>query len=412
MEGIRTFGDNRPLDQDGLATIFDYFRRQKESGEIELKPGVYNGVMVVRKSAYREIYTHSGDENYQAYLGRHMVVLNEMLDEAGAGVKAELKALVVVDDEVQVPTGIEPFWSQMGLPFDGLWTENNYDPTKEAYWDSGTRINRGLVHELMHAFLSCPDMYPLQYGFSDAFFPISTGTMVGMERDFVKNFIEKDGVLGEVMALGVSLDNLPSHWQEYSFADRNDRPPSMMDNCHPRIGEYIGWLLKSRRDIHNMSEVGRQRCWSFVDMVAGENVFDFGSKFSGGRIRVHRTQGTFTQRSFQSVFEGEIDGEGRVLVGDPFRTALRDNNGLIPAHQAVLLVEVVDKNGDRFVRYLDICDFSLGLGEKAEKAKRGRLEMKMNLAGIDESPQEMDWRIGYRRWYKNNLPKIGHQTIK
>ena len=127
-----------------------------------------------------------------------------------------------------------------------------------------------------------------------------------------------------------------------------------------------------------------------------------GEDYEGAEMRVWRTNGDWSTKHLDDppIFTGTVES-GEVEIGDPFSPesgVKLSPEGLVRNYQGLLFLRVTKQLGGGEVeeawRYLDIGDFSKGLGFDNYPF---HLKMSMKLANEETPPEEFDWTIAYER---------------
>ena len=201
--------------------------------------------------------------------------------------------------------------------------------------------------------------------------------------------------------LPTPLRDIPQVWRSYNLGNRNDElGRCLMYSVDPWIGKYSAEQLARRVKegwVHDFERIMRDlKGWP--GEVPSATYLDFGSRFKGAKVEVYRTHPTGKNKALgeEPIFQGEVDQEGKVNIGNPFKDWAPHPNegpwmkGYIQSPCGVLFIKVITPEGKVYFRWEDIRAFNLAYW-------RGYKEvvMKMNLASAETDPLSFDWTIEY-----------------
>lgn len=432
IEGIETYGDDKPLTQQELDILRLKLNNEFAAGQTPMDPQTIYITELVFPRDYADIPIHM-EESYQRFLTRHTEELDRMLKEASPDLGGiRMRRLIVVNEDVCISGSWHNGWIDGGLTdsdgAEGLWFHYPYVPTQSGYFDSAARLDRGRNHETFHS-IHGPDIYPLEADFT------STG-VANLSPEGLKHVLQEQHHLVQhvpqladratIYGVQSQLDSVEGgraltvnssspafngignpKWQKYYLNSRKDGRNGLMGGGNMnRLCTYTGELFARRvRNgwSHDFVRTIPEGGWSYPHEVAANNILRLGSQFNGGTVTIYRSDGTPLKKEMKiPIFNGVVT-EGAIDIGDPFIGTDITYNGktFIPSEKGLLFLRVdtpVEVDGETVhFRYLDVCDFSIPYWQSGDES----LELEMNLANNTINPDTFDWTIK-RGIEKNN----------
>lgn len=436
---IPIFGERRPLNQTQVDALIARLNEEYDAEHNERKSNTFYLTWVVPESEYKSFPKGTGDPNYLTFAKRHMKAINEIVRDNDPHLSGGvvLRRLIVVADGVEVTPSWHLGWLEHGLhDSNGViyrWEGKPFTPPPEesVYWDPVLRIARDILHLMGHYILHLPDTYAFNSRFENSgatnLPPQVISLMLG-EKEYLKKFIpelsdekivqklqtaitqKEPAVKIAVPAeIGDAFWGIPLEYQEYNLGWRSDgRGNALMDACETKLDKYTRWLLDGRAkqgELHNEKITIPQGAWDFRPETAAENILVVGDKFNGAEVEVWRSSGTYTKREMKNkIFSGQVVN-GEVTIGNPFTTAKLTADGLLPAHEAVILIKIIQEDKVSW-RFLDVADFSVGMG--LDLPYPTGLKLGIQLSDAENPPQAIDSSVKYTPFhalpYKTYLP--------
>ncbi len=343
IEGVRTYGVSKPLDQLELDALAERNNREfAQSGE-RLSNDTYYATIYISDDLYKRgipIDTQNNYETPQSFFTRHFSMLDELLQTAGVSI--EFGELIVFQSGLATPPQSGWFYYDSPNRFfnrDGVATlASSYNPLESAYQtrDGEGIIDRGLLHEFGHWLLYLGDRYAFDYD------PFGKPPAVEGRQLPMGAYSETD--------LPPSLIGIPKTGQKYFTGERNDEfGNSLMDVCELRLSPTEKGELQQRRregSTHNLLDIRASGGIYFRFIPPKRVVLELGSEFGGKLFKLYRT----AERPIDGkrillgpLIENRLTSEGRVDIGNPFSNAptfVYADKQYIPASEATLLYRV------------------------------------------------------------------------
>ncbi len=430
IEGYETYGHDTPLTQAELDLLIAQFNAEpapKDPMTIYSRKFVWGSGPEPEYAEYRYLPTiYPRYPTYQAFQAAHDEIFRSII--APFGLSYQVRSLCVLDTAVTPPYigDVEAIGDVDGNLHAGLFGRP-YVPDLVDF-DGFKDVDKSYSHEQGHQELKLPDTYALEVDFGggtpSSNLPKSAQESALAERAFLQRELgveprtmdELKEDMGKMQITQASdvplpLQDVPPEWRRYLLYDRsaNDqRTLGLMNTLHYRLCSYTSWLLQRRIDqgwLHDASKAVHEHVWNFPHEVAPLNLLSFGPEWEGAEIQIYRTgspTGSYLKKELNGpVIAGRLDTDGEMAVGDPWQGAPGEITTtpipMIPSFDALLFIKVTkigpDGNSKVGCRWVDIGDFSVGLGTSATKPEA--IKMTMRLGDAQTLPTQLDTAIVY-----------------
>lgn len=387
--GIDLYGESVPLNQDQVNTLIS----QLNANPLSMLPDTYYATMFVASDVYKQ-FIADNSENITAYLARNGNRLSTMLKTANPPVNGGLiirRLVIVTDSSVVTPASYHNGYITDGIKdSDGTWYFNSvYRPADSAYYNSGEKVDYGLLHEFGHSVLHLNDQY-----------------LLDVPRD----------QLGSIL-----LSVMPTVWQDYyNYYKKGVSDQDLMATVGPKIQDFTARQLNRRKNIHDFSGTIRDYLGWNPEFPASVkvNFYNGTTQINAKTVKVYRrtlSAQTITQISNKKLSHGKaafekdfspinslsgINGisdipvktysvsKGQGFTLNPQELFMTDSSGLIPDGTATLIWEITDNTGKSYWRWTDVRDLNVA-------SWTSNNNLSEQLSGLYNTPATFNWQISY-----------------